>query len=135
MLTPEVRVSIKHHLGYPNANAIATFVLGVPAMMESLFMLEGAMNAVAPAAEERVHEQLRRLEKIENQLEENADALLVAKADEVELRENEMDLLMKRYVYWQGGLCNLLGVPGPNPFDARFSGAGGQGVNIAVSHC
>ena len=42
------RSALKHHLGYPNANAIATFVLGVPAMMESLFMLEGAMNAVAP---------------------------------------------------------------------------------------
>jgi hypothetical protein len=134
MLTPEERVSVKHHLGYPNATAIETFVLGVPAAMEPLFMLEGAMNAIAPAAEERLRETLRRLEKLDNQLEDNADAVLLSKADEVEFRENEFELLQKRYRYWQGQLCNLLGVPCANPFDARFSGSGGGSINIGVSH-
>jgi hypothetical protein len=133
-LTPEERVSIKHHLGYPNAQMIETFVLGVPAAMESLFMLEGAMNAVAPAAEERVRQSLERLESVDRQIHDNQDALVLSKADEVEFRENELELLQRRYTRWQGELCNLLGVPGPNPFDARFSAASGQGINVSVSH-
>ena len=134
MLTPEERVSVKHHLGYPNATSIETFVLGVPAAMESLFMLEGAMNAVDPAAEGRLRKTLMRLERVDDQIEDNQDALLLSKADEVEFRENELELLVMRYQRWQGELCNLLGIPGPNPFDARYSSWNGGGINIAVSH-
>jgi hypothetical protein len=132
-LTDEERVGIKHHLGYPNPNAIETFVLGVPALMESLFVVEGAMNAVSPQSEERVRKTLRRLEKLDEQIEENADALLLTKADEVEFRDDEFEKIHQRYVYWQGQLCNLLGLPGPNPYDARWTGAAG-GINIGVQH-
>jgi hypothetical protein len=134
MLTPEERVSIKHHLGYPNQQTIETFVLGVPQALESLFMLEGAMNAIAPQAEERIRVTIRRLDGIDAQIQENQDALVLSKADEVEFRENEFELLQKRYRWWQGELCNLLGVPCPNPFDARFQGGGGGGINIGVNH-
>jgi hypothetical protein len=132
VLTPDDRIAIKYHLGYPNAQAIETFVLGVPAAMEPLFMLEGAMNAVAPAAEERIRKTLRRLEAVEEQIEENQDALVLSKADEVEFRENELELLQKRYAWWQGNLCNLLGVPCPNPFDARNMAI--DGINLSVQH-
>ncbi len=136
MLTDEQRVSVKHHLGYPNANAYETFVLGVPASLESLFMIEGAMNSIAPQAEPRLQKTLNRLERLEEQIEENADALVLSKADEVEFRPDEFEQIIKRYRYWVGELCNLLGVPGPNPFDARYSAwnGGGGGVNISVSH-
>jgi hypothetical protein len=135
MLTDEERVSCKHHLGYPNANAIQTFVLGVPQALESLFIVEGAMNAIAPGAEERCRRTLRRLDRLEEQIEENSDALVLTKADEVEFREDEFEKIMQRYRYWVGELCNLLGVPGPNPHDARYSQwNGGGGVNVAVAH-
>jgi hypothetical protein len=133
-LTDEERVSVKHHLGYPNANAIQTFVLGVPAAMEPLFMLEGAMNGIAPGAESRLRETIRRLDGIELQLDENRDNVELSKADEVEFRENVYQLLMTRYRHWQGNLCNLIGVPGPNPFDARFYGGGQPSINLAVAH-
>lgn len=132
-LTDDERVGIKDHLGYPNPQAIETFVLGVPALMESLFVLEGAMNAVSPGSEERIRKTLKRLDKIDDQIEENADALLLTKADEVEFREDEFEKLHQRYAYWQGKLCNLLGVPGPNPFDARWVGPAG-GINVTVQH-
>ena len=135
-LTDDERVSIKHHLGYPSANALQTFLLSVPAAVEPLFMLEGSMNAIAPGAESRVRRTLVRLDKIDEQIEENADTLVASEADEVKLRDNEFELLMKRYGYWQGELCNLLGVPCPNPFDSRKSGFGmaGGNLNIGVSH-
>ena len=63
VLTDEQRVSVKHHLGYPNANAYETFVLGVPASLESLFMIEGAMNSIAPQAEPRLQKRLRQNQK------------------------------------------------------------------------
>lgn len=134
MLTDDERVSVKHHLGYPNATAIQTFGLGVPMAAEPLYMLEGAMNAIAPAAEERLRRTLRRLDRVDEQLEENQDALLLSKVDEVEFRDNELELLMKRYARWQGELCNLLGIPGPSPFDARFSAWTGESLNIGVVH-
>lgn len=136
-LTPDERVSVKDHLGWPNAMMIETFILGVPAAREPLFMLEGAMNALNPAAEERVRQTLRRLDALECLIEEDADTLLLSKADEVEFRDDELGLILQRYSYWQGKLCNFLGVPGPNPWDARLSSwnqLGGGSLNIRVNH-
>ncbi len=136
-LTPEERMRIKDHLGWPNPMMIQTFILGVPAAREPLFILEGAMNAINPIAESRVRQTLERLDRIEELIDIDADTLILSKADEVEIDPEQFEKLLKRYAYWQGKLCNFLGVPGPNPWDARLSawnGLGGGSMNIPVMH-
>ena len=45
------KVRIRHHTGYSNVSAAQSFSLGVPAAVETAFLIEGAMNRVLPAAE------------------------------------------------------------------------------------
>jgi hypothetical protein len=133
MLSAEEKVSVRHHLGFPNCVMIETFILGVPSAREPLFMLEGAMDSINPAAEPRVRHALTRLDRADERIEEAEDAVEVASADEVAFRENAIEILRKYYGRWQGELCNLLGIPCPNPYDAREYLAPG-GINIRVAH-
>jgi hypothetical protein len=133
MLSLEEKVSVRHHLGFPNCVMIETFILGVPSAREPLFMLEGAMDSINPAAEPRVRRAIARLDRTDERIEEASDAVEVASADEVEFRENALEILRKYYARWQGELCNLLGIPCPNPYDAREYLAP-AGLNITVRH-
>lgn len=127
------KVRIRHHLGYLNVPASQTFVLGTPAGVETQFLVEGAMNKVLPEAESQARQLIANCDAVEAQLTENQDLLAVTKVDEIDVRENEFEKLMQRYHYWRNGLANVLGIY-PNPFDKRFSAAGGGGINVRVQH-
>ena len=127
----EEKVRIRHHLGYLNVAQAQTFSLGTPAGVETQFLVEGAMNKVLPAAESMARQMIANCDAVEAQLTENQDLLAVKKVDEIDVREDEMEQLLKRYHYWRNGLANILGIY-PNPFDKRFSAAGGGGINVRV---
>jgi len=136
-LTPDETASVLEHLGWPNATMIETFILGFPAAREPLFILQGAIFALNPTVEDRVRLTLKRLDRIEALIDEDADTLVASKTDDTELRADQFEALLQRYSYWQGKLCNFLGVPGPNPWDARLSAwnmLGGGSMNVKVSH-
>jgi hypothetical protein len=133
--TPDEKCRIRSHLGYPNVGQVATFALGIPLAMEPMFMVEAAMNLELPPNENHVRQTLKRMDRIEDQIDENADALLLKQADEVVFREDEFEKLVQRYKYWQGKLANALGLAGGNPFDARFFMNGTiASLNVAVAH-
>ena len=132
--TDTEKMKIRHHLGFLNVQAAQTFVLGVPAGVQTQYIIEGAMDRVLAAAESQARLLLARCDAIEAQIGENQDVLFLSQTEEVSFRDNEFELLMKRYQYWRNGLANVLGVY-PNPFDKRFvSMSGGGGVNAKVSH-
>jgi len=133
MLTDQDKIRARHHAGYLNVQQATTFVLGVPAGVQTSFVIEGALDKLIPAAEPFFRSLLDRLDLIEQQIVDNTENLAVNKVDEIELRPDEFRELMRRYFHWQGSMCNLLGVP-PNPFDQRFSGwnTGSGGINVPV---
>lgn len=134
-VTEESKVRARHHTGYLNAQESATFQMGVPAAVQTQFMIEGSFAKILPSAEPLYYKLLSRLDGLEQLIEDNADATVATRIGNLEINAKELEHLLDRYMYWRGALCNLLGIP-PNPFDMRFGGrlSGGGGVNVPVSH-
>lgn len=137
MITDDEKVRARHHLGYLNVGSASTFVLGVPAAVQTQFMIEGAFSKILPAAEARFRKTLQFLDDIEEQIVENTENVAATGVDEINLNPNEFKDLLTRYRHWQGGLANMLGIV-PNPFDQRpMLGAGwggGGGMNVRVNN-
>jgi|TARA_Y100000034_G_scaffold121294_1_gene165329 hypothetical protein len=132
--TDEEKVRIRHHLGYLNVQRAQTFVLGVPAGVQTQFIIEGAMDRVLIEAEPEARRLIAVLDTLESQLICDLELLAVDKVGEIIIRKTEMKELWKQYQKWQGALSNIMGIY-PNPFDKRFEGIGvGAGVNVRVQH-
>lgn len=134
-LTEGEKVRCRLHLGFLNVTAAATFILGVPASVQTQYIIEPAMDKVLPEAEEVLRKYLGWLDQLEFQVFDDADTLVASKVGSIDLRPDEFEALLKRYFFVRNGLANLLGVV-PNPFDKRFFDAGGgsAGINVPV-HC
>ncbi len=128
-ISEQEMVRIRHHLGFYNVGAGSTFFLGVPSSVELNFIIENAFTKLLPAAFPLVREMLNRCEVTEQQLFDNQENLAVNKVCDIELREDEMEQLDKRYDRWRLALANAFGIY-PNPFDKR--GLGGPGLNAPV---
>lgn len=126
------KVRCRGHMGYGGVQQASTFVLGIPAGVQTAFMIEGAWERILPSMEAEFCKLLDKLDRVECQIEENMEDLAVEKIGEITVNLKEFEHLMTRYRYWQGKLANLLQVP-PNPFDQRFEAWGGGGsMNVHV---
>lgn len=134
-LTPDERVRIRHHLGFLNVQEAATFALGVPAAVETQFVIEGAFDKLLEAALPLVRRLLAACDSTEAQFFDNQENLAVTKVGGIQLRDDEGNELMganKRYDYWRRALANAFGI-WVNPFDGRPGlGAGSNGINVSV---
>lgn len=129
------KVRARHHMGYVGVQAVATYVLGVPAALQTQFMIERAFTAVLPQSEAKFRSLLDNMDTLEQQIMDDADTLIASKVGEISLRDDEYEKIIQRYEHMRGALGNLLGVP-PNPYDMRpwlSGGAGRSPVNVPVS--
>jgi hypothetical protein len=137
MISEPNKTRARNHLGYGAVQQSATFQLGVPAAMQTAFMIEGAWARILPSSEGLFINLLDRLDLIEEQLVENQGNLAVEGLGEIKVNLKEFEMLLMRYRHWQGSVANMLQVP-PNPFDQRpFLGMGyngGSGMNASVHH-
>lgn len=133
-LSDALKMKIRLHLGYNNTQAVETFALGVPAGIETTFVIEGAMNRLLPEALPQVTKHIDIMDRVWEQILEDQELLAVSKVDEIDIRPDEFLQLLKQYRFWQASLGNILGCSA-NPFDQRFSSwGGGGGLNVAVNH-
>jgi hypothetical protein len=130
LMTDEEKVKARHHLGYLNVQMAFTFVLGIPAAVQTQFTVEGAFDRILLAALPEFRRHLTILERIENQMIDDLELLAVEQVDEIKVRRDEQAALWKEYEKWRRALANLMGIA-PNPFDQRLQG---QGVNLRVIH-
>lgn len=130
-LTDAEKVRIRHHMGFLNVSADQTFVLGVPAAVQTGFMIEGALTKILDEAEELARWHIKILDELECQLISNAANVEFSAADGVTINAQAYEKLRQRYLHFQGSLGNLLGVM-PNPYDMRFGGRGAAGINARV---
>jgi hypothetical protein len=130
MLTPEVRVKIRHHLGYLNVQFAYTFVLGIPAAVQTQFTIEGAFDRILADAEPEVHRQLRILDHIEELDVETLGDIEVSEIGEITIDPKVYEKRWGQYERWRRSLANLFGIA-PNPFDQRLAV---MGVNVSVQH-
>lgn len=130
MLTPDEKVRIRHHMGYPQVEQARTFFLGYPISVPTSTMIEGSLDKIQPGAEPLLRKLIARLDVIEEQMIDDLELLAVRKIDEIEINPDEHGSLIAQYKHWQLAMGNLVGVP-PNPFDQRFM-SGGGGINAPV---
>jgi hypothetical protein len=126
-LTEQERVALRHHMAYMNVAQAYTFVLGVPAGVETQFLIEGAMDKVLDSALPQLRKLIAVLDGIEQQKIENLELLAVTKVGEIEIRQDEQEALDKQYDFWRGKVANLLGII-VNPWDKSQ----GRGINARV---
>lgn len=132
MISEEDKNRARKHLGYGQVQQSSTFVLGVPAGVQTAFMIEGSWSRILPSAERQFRQVLDQLDAIECQFMGDMGNLATESVGNVKMNLKEMPMLMdQHYAYWCGVLSNMLQVP-RNPFDARL-GAGAV-LNVPVSH-
>jgi len=135
VVTPEEKVRARHHLGYHNVESVMTFQLGVPAAMQTSFMIEGALDRImsTPGAIEKFRQILCRLDAIENQVFCGSDLADVEVLDTITINRKRLRELAQYYSIGLGMLENLLGIV-RNPWDKRawvLSADGGINVPVA----
>lgn len=136
MLTDDEKMRARMHMGYLNVVDAQTFVFGMPAGVQTQFLIEGAMNRLKPEAEPLVRDHLDALDALNCQFLKNASLLAFTSLDEVSTRDDEFGKLVQRYKWFRASLANLLGCQ-PNPYDMRFVGAHaakGGACNVPVHH-
>ena len=137
MLTEQEKMSARRHMGYGGVQQASSFALGIPAGVQTAFMIEGSLNRLMPEAEPVFRDIIARLDGIEAQIAEDQGNIAVTKLGSLEINLEEFkQLITQQYVHWQGALANLLQCV-PNPYDFRpwlGSGYGGGRLNASVQH-
>jgi hypothetical protein len=122
--TVQEKERIRYHLGYLAVQPAASIQFGIPRPIQTLFLVETAMQNILPEAEDRVRRTLGIMDDIELKLVDAQDRLVARRLNGLELRDGEPDLLEKEYARWGARLADILGVPF-YPFATRFRAAGG----------
>jgi hypothetical protein len=125
--TLEEKARIRHHLGYPNVGTMQSFAQGIPLPLQTLFLVDGAMNKVLPEREDYIRVVITDMDKIECQIREARDYMVANKLGDMEIRKEHAAMLKQEYADWRMVLADELGVP---PY--AFSRRSGRGGNIPV---
>lgn len=110
---------IRYHLGYLSVQPAASLQFGQPRPIQTLFLVEQAMNNILVVAENRVRRYINILDDIECKMVEGQDYLVANRLDSLEIREKHIDQLETEYYRWAGRLADILGVP-LYPYSTRF---------------
>lgn len=122
----EEKESIRYHLGYLNQEAASSLTFGQPTPVQTLFILDSAMDRVLnTAAEDRIRNMLGVLDRIECTMVEAIDRLAAKQLDGLTLNEAEINKLEFEYYRWAGRIANQLGVP-LYPYATKFQLARGM---------
>jgi hypothetical protein len=129
--TDEEKERIRYGLGYLSVSPASALQFGQPRPVQTLFLVELAMNNIMSVAEDRVKRYLGVLDGIECRLVEALDRLAATSLDGLSLRADETDQLEKEYYRWASRIADVLGVPMYGNSD-RFKKGGKKFGNINV---
>ncbi len=133
VLTDQEKASCRHHLGYVQVTQVSTYFLGIPAALQTMFMLEQAMNLLMPGADENVRRQLRILDRIEELDVEGLEDVEAEEVDGIRIDPKFFPKRWRQYLRWQGSLANIFGVI-PDPYDLRLGAMGGGSLSVPRRH-
>ena len=105
------RERCRFHLGYLEVSPAASISYGMARPIQTMFLLETALNNIMEEAVDRVRRILRVMDGVEEKLIEAQDRLAANRLGDLEIRQTEPDELEKEYVRWGHRLADLLGVP------------------------
>lgn len=109
--TDEEKQRIRYFLGYPSVQPAASINYGIPKPIQTLFLVESAMNLILPVAEEKVRSILNVLDGIECRMVDAQTRMAATSVDNLTMRKDETDALEGEYRRWANRLADVLGVP------------------------
>ena len=110
-LTDEEKQRVRYFLGYPSVAPAVGINFGIPKPIQTLFLVEVAMNNLLPVAEDKVRSILNIMDGIECRLVDAQERLAAKSLDNLTMRADETDALEGEYYRWGGRLADTLGVP------------------------
>lgn len=120
-LSEAEKVKIRDHLSYLNTSELSTFVLGLPAGVETQFLIERAMDPfIKESALPLIRQILCELDDVDAQRSAVRKSITTAAIGGIQLRDPKqaLDALDQEFVRLVGRLANAFGVP-TMPFDHR----------------
>jgi hypothetical protein len=124
---------IRYHMGYLQVSPAAGLTFGIPAPIQTMFLLESAMDRVIIPAEDRVRKLITTLDEIECRMLDAQNYLVADQLADITIRKNHIDQLEDEYCRWAARLADTLGSP-LYPGAARFRRLFGTGgANMAGS--
>lgn len=105
------RERVRYHLGFLDVGTAASIQFGIPRPLQTLFLVEEAMNNLLELAIPRVQKILSIMDGVEDRLVDAQDRLAAKQLDELQLRDDEGELLEREYVRWGSRLADIFGVP------------------------
>lgn len=121
--TDEEKQRIRYHTGYPAVQPAAALTYGIPKPLQTLFLLESAMNLILPVAEDKVRQIISVMDTIECRLVDAQTRLAATSVDNLTMRKDETDALETEYRRWANRLADIMGVP-LYAYSARFHRGG-----------
>lgn len=109
--TLDERARIRRHLGYPNIQPAAGMSFGIPIPIETLFIVESAIEKIMPEAMNDVRRFVAQLDEVECQMAAARSTLGVSVVDGINIRPDHIPMLENEYTRWQGRLADILGCP------------------------
>ncbi len=131
--TEEEKARIRYHLGYLQSDLVLSTLLGIKALAQPQFLLEGQMNTLPETAVSLVRMLVGRCDQTEQQMFEAQERLAAKSIERIDLNENEIDKLTERYRYWVLKLAEQFGAP-VNAYSAAFQAGGGMQLNAPRIH-
>lgn len=110
-LTDSEKERVRYHLGYQEVSPAASIQYGLSRPIQTLFLVETALNTLQEVATDRVRRILKVMDDVECQLIDSQQRLAAIQLDSLRLREGEPDLLEREYARWGFRLADILGVP------------------------
>ena len=132
ILSDEEKSRIRYYLGYPVAVDVTTFTLGIPAVAQTLFILEGQMNKIPEGAVGLVRNCVAVLDGIEAQLVEAQSYFAATRVDNININDNHTAKLDDESRKWTLKLAELLGSP-INIYSTRFQSGTVRPINLTVA--
>lgn len=111
MLDPNEKERVRYHMGYLEVQPAAALTFGIPAPIQTLFLVESAMDRILPTAEDRVRKIITIMDTIECREEGALDYLVVSRVDDIEIRPDHIEKLEEQYAKWASKLSDVLGAP------------------------
>ena len=133
VFTEEEKARIRYHLGYIQSDPILSVLLGISALAQPQFLVEGQMNRMPDTAVSLVRQLIGRCDQSEQQLFDAQEFVVVSEVDEIKINPDKLTQLQERYRYWVQKLADNLGAP-INAYASAFQTGGRLPLNITVVH-
>lgn len=131
-LTPEEKVRIRYHLGYPLLTDAASVQFGLPALTQTSFMVDNSLSRLVEPGLNYVRSISKTMDDIEVKLVEAQDRLAATRLEDLYLRQDEVEVLEGEYRRWGFRLADIVGAP-IYPYSKRYQAAGSSAVtNVSV---